>query len=592
MNRRRDLAHDLLLPTVLFGALGGMTWAVRGSSGYGASAGCIFAGVALGAAWWFIAREPAAAQSRRYASGWIILAMSVAFGIAGNRGWMQWPSFYDNRLTLDYSKGDYVFIERGYGFLWMFLAGVPWAGLGACGLAWCATDRRMGLWQWALRLACGVGMAYLLSEFLYDQFPSVFLPLYDTLEAQYHDLKSHHELWKLVRDNREAMLQLGLYLGFLMFEIARRDWKNVVLISTVGLLNGAGWSLLQTWSWASKVWPGAQFNFWRCWESTGGVSIGVAFGIAYYLVNRRAVDEDSPTPEAVAAHPPGFGWLIGFLASTAILYDLAPEIMPDWCAQSLTAVAVVFAIGYVVRAHFVARGAPQELIVAWSPYGGNLERWGAYAGLIFGLGISIQRGLKGWANVYLGDERYWNQTFMNVIGPLMIVGLAAVSLRTLLRRHPGGKQGDPFPDAYAIVWCVLAVQNVLAQMITGPPSNWNEVVFNIYYLLLFLITAVVVFHYHEDQLRKRCSNFAEHQPEGDDIERQPRGDQPIVRRQKQQHAAILPCQFRSRRPGPRSLFPRDFARIQPVARGFAICACYSGESCRENLQTTGRARAA
>jgi len=46
------LAHDLVFPVLLFGSIGGMTWAVRGSSGFGASAGCIFAGVALGATWW------------------------------------------------------------------------------------------------------------------------------------------------------------------------------------------------------------------------------------------------------------------------------------------------------------------------------------------------------------------------------------------------------------------------------------------------------------------------------------------------------------------------------------------------------------
>src|SRR5262249_30134630 len=71
---RWDLVHDLVLPTLLFAALGGMTWAVRGSSGYGAVAGCIFAGVTWGAAWWFIAQEPSGAQTRRYASAWIVLA--------------------------------------------------------------------------------------------------------------------------------------------------------------------------------------------------------------------------------------------------------------------------------------------------------------------------------------------------------------------------------------------------------------------------------------------------------------------------------------------------------------------------------------
>ena len=66
-----DLMHDLVLPTVLFASLGAMTWAIRGCSGFGGESGCLFAGVLWGAAWWFIAREPAGRQSRRYASGWI-----------------------------------------------------------------------------------------------------------------------------------------------------------------------------------------------------------------------------------------------------------------------------------------------------------------------------------------------------------------------------------------------------------------------------------------------------------------------------------------------------------------------------------------
>src|SRR5262245_38829857 len=63
-----DLAHDLVLPTLLFAALGGMTWAVRGCSGFGAVAGCIFAGVTWGVAWWYIAQEPVPGRTRRYDS--------------------------------------------------------------------------------------------------------------------------------------------------------------------------------------------------------------------------------------------------------------------------------------------------------------------------------------------------------------------------------------------------------------------------------------------------------------------------------------------------------------------------------------------
>ncbi|HEV8542278.1 MAG TPA: hypothetical protein VGR78_07800, partial [Verrucomicrobiae bacterium] len=98
-----------------------------------------------GTAWWFVAREPSAMQSRPYSSGWIILALTVGIGLSGNRGWMQWPAFFEGRLQTNYSKGEFLPISPAYGFLWLFIAGVPWAGIGACLLAWCAATPRLSL---------------------------------------------------------------------------------------------------------------------------------------------------------------------------------------------------------------------------------------------------------------------------------------------------------------------------------------------------------------------------------------------------------------------------------------------------------------
>src|SRR5262245_25988624 len=112
---RRDLTHDFILPTLLFAALGGMAWAVRGCSGFGAMKVCIFAGVTWGTAWWFIAHDPSGAQSRRYASAWIILALAAGIGISGSRGWMQWPSFFGGHIQLN--QKEVAPISPAYGFL-------------------------------------------------------------------------------------------------------------------------------------------------------------------------------------------------------------------------------------------------------------------------------------------------------------------------------------------------------------------------------------------------------------------------------------------------------------------------------------------
>lgn len=422
---RRDLTHDLFLPTLLFAALGGMTWAVRGCSGYGGSMGCVFAGVTWGAAWWFIARDAGGRQSRRYASGWIILALTVGIGYSGDRGWMQWPSFFEGQLLTNAAANQYVPISRLYGFLWLFIAGMPWAGLGACLLAWCGAKRPARGADWALRIACGVGMAFA-ARALFDAFPEVFLPLYKNMKAQYQDLHTNPNLRRLINDSRAAVFHLGLYLGFLAYEAARRDRKNVLLILSVGVVNGTGWALCQNWRWAAHLWPDGHFNWWRCWESSGGISIGVAYGVAYFLTNRRMSGEERSV-----------------------------------------------------------RPLPRP----------KLERFGAYFGLLLGLGLSIRSGLKGWANLYLGNEEYWSGLLWAFFGPLMLLGLLALIAWVRLRPLPKGFEGDVFPHAYRLLWVVLITQNVLAQLVTGPHSSWNEVAFCIYYVLLFFISAVIVCHF-------------------------------------------------------------------------------------------------
>jgi len=136
---RLDLTHDFFFPTLLFAALGGMTWAVRGCSGFGGVAGCIFAGATWGAAWWYLSQSQTGEPSRRYNSAWIIIALTIGIGLSGSRGWMQWPSFFEGHIQLDTAHGKFAPIDKSYGFLWLFIAGVPWAGIGACALAWCVS---------------------------------------------------------------------------------------------------------------------------------------------------------------------------------------------------------------------------------------------------------------------------------------------------------------------------------------------------------------------------------------------------------------------------------------------------------------------
>ncbi len=103
--------------------------------------------------------------------------------------------------------------------------------------------------------------------------------------------------------------------------------------------------------------------------------------------------------------------------------------------------------------------------------------------------------MKGWANIYLGNEPYWNHLLWMIIGPLLLVCLVALLFRIRVRPVLDGFQGDVFPHAYRLLWLVLLTQNVIAQLITGPLTVWNEMVFNVYYLLLFFLSAVIFHHF-------------------------------------------------------------------------------------------------
>jgi hypothetical protein len=646
---RSGLAHDFVLPTLLFTELGAMSWAVRGSAGASAMNANVAPGLLWGAAWWFVARDAGRWQSRRYASSWILFAVTIGFALAGNRGWMQWHHMYEGHLSTNWPKGEWEPIAPFYGFLWFFLAGSAWAGLPACLLAWCCTERPARAWEWTLRIACGLGGAYLASR-LFMSYPDFFLPSYDTIADKYHNLRANPGLDKLIRDNGATVRHLGYCLGFLLFEAMRRDWKNVTLISTVGIVNGLGWSLLQNWKWAAHVWPEARFNFGRCWEASGGITIGLGFGLAYFLVNRQetAARRESRERRLASTFPHGdwllaagllmllgwtafwpavadlrlpsqiiftpepmwgvicllaaaaciggafvkrveswiglvlmlvlgwfihnevnagfgdgirdaalrpdwlfgvdlswlnesarsalhrisawasagnlyfclvaayclarlfrlrpqngttpnarFGWdeLLTYLSFALILIAaIGPNLASSWPAPLCFALAVAaFGVGY-----FVLRSRSTTVANQEDP---NLARWGLSLGLVYGLGLSLRKLLKGGSHLYLtdyGDEKYWDPACWKWVAAGMLVCLAAGTVWFLVRRLPSGFAGDLFPHAAGIFWLIMIVENIVAQVVTGPVvgphARWDDFQFNLFYLVLFALTAAVTYH--------------------------------------------------------------------------------------------------
>jgi len=227
------------------------------------------------------------------------------------------------------------------------------------------------------------------------------------------DLQNNPNLRRLINDNRSAIMHLGLYLGILTGEIIRKDRRNITLILTVEILNGLGWALLQNWKWANLIWQDYKFNWWRCWETSGGISIGFAYGIAYFLTNQPL--------------------------NNSIIHE---KINKKAILERITLFLMVF----------------------------------------LALTLSLRNGLKGWANIYLSNEEYWDGVLWLVFLPILLSGTILIICYVWKSTKKQIFSKNPFPNYPIIIWTVLLIQNFIAQLITGPWSNWVEVSFSIYYL--------------------------------------------------------------------------------------------------------------
>lgn len=287
-------------------------WAIRGQSGYGAVPGCIFAGTLIACAWFFLSAERKERQGYWYRSGWVIFALIAGIGIGGMHGWSQWGNWVQGRFIVRWAPPQEIYsIHPAWGYTWWFVAAVPWAGMGAVLLAWTHSKHKMKPRDWIKRLACG-GAGIGIAALLFHSFTALFVPYYGV--APFGDPVACPECGDAFHHNRISMLFMGAYLGFLAYEVYRKDWRSVKLILIVGIVTGVLWCFNQFWQFMDDWFPGVSINWWRCWESSAGFSIGLAFAIAFSITNKPDLEHDS-------LHARGSAKLIGL--NTGLMIGLS-----------------------------------------------------------------------------------------------------------------------------------------------------------------------------------------------------------------------------------------------------------------------------
>ena len=270
---------DYLMFGVIMACMGSTYWGVRGSGGFGGGSGALLAGAGW-ATWWYLASYVGEGAGRRpYGSAWVLPAIALGIGIGGESGYGVYISWLNGKFNYNYPDAARQ-ISPSIGYFMLFLCGLHWGGIAGAFLAWCAPVRPLRWWEWCLRIALGIGGGALALWWL-RAYPQVHLPFYS--EGIYD-----HPEYKDVQRTRTQIepvgSHLGAFLGFLLFEIIRRDWRAVGVMVLMALGFAIPFSVGAVWHTFND--SGWNLGWWKHWEMSIGLGGGAAFALVFWLFNR------------------------------------------------------------------------------------------------------------------------------------------------------------------------------------------------------------------------------------------------------------------------------------------------------------------
>lgn len=333
--------RDYILVALIMGLMGAFFWAIRGTSGFGGSSGGALAGLGWATLWLAFSRMGGDGDRRPYGNGRAFAAITFGIAFGGLTGYGVYTAWVNGLYQMNREVTREIAPWTGYAML--FLCGIHWGGVTGAFLSWVAPSKPIGLVGWCLRIAAGFGGAALAVQAV-GWFPDYFLPFYS---EGYYQNEDYGISIRAMRSAPNVMQHVGFFLGFLVVEIARRDWRAVcvMLIMSLGFAIpfavGGYWHTVHTISDLGLDW-------WKNWEMTIGLGGGLAFGLVFYLFNRPAAEVPRATtrPERIF----GIGVTMWLAVGIVILGAYEGFIRTHQLEESLEATRTSAFWGYITIA--------------------------------------------------------------------------------------------------------------------------------------------------------------------------------------------------------------------------------------------------
>ena len=272
-----SLVYDLWLPMLLFGSMGAITWAIRGSAGWGGVDGTVLPGLMWGLLWYYLCLV------RGIDARGIVFWLGMGIALGGELGYGQYVSWIQGRF---YVGAGVAPISPLIGYVWFFLCGIGWAAPGGVILGWALADKA-SMRQWIVRFVLLIFLVLFLFDWplidwLGRQFvrflPGLLFP-HAGLGLYAGELDKH--LARTVYTNTQNFAVVVWWGAALVVAALQRDRKTLATGLLLGVGFGVGFLQSAVWTLGYSVAPNF-IDWWKMWELNAGFNLGVLYAVALF----------------------------------------------------------------------------------------------------------------------------------------------------------------------------------------------------------------------------------------------------------------------------------------------------------------------
>jgi hypothetical protein len=306
-SRKAAVVHELLLPILLFGGVGALTWAIRGTDGWNGIDGSMVPGLAWAVLWFYLCqRKGIDARS-------MVLWVGMGVALGGELGYGQYVSWIRGQFEVG---EDLIPISPWIGYAWFAICGIAKGITGGIFLGW-ALHAKVSPGIWLIRVLLvvlllaillnlgapllGAGLLDWLGERIARHCPWLLFPHADMgLYAGELDKHAGRTVWTNTQNFAVMMW------GFLAMLVAalHRDRATLVSGAVVGCGYGIGYAVSTLWCLGYTYAP-SYVDWWKIWELHAGFNLGLLFVLAMLWAIRQVDKAHAPdgTPLDAAQEP-------------------------------------------------------------------------------------------------------------------------------------------------------------------------------------------------------------------------------------------------------------------------------------------------